>query len=104
MAQDSTTRERKRKTMSNQRTSNREAAITAPVQAQEAAVPPLIGQLNNGNWLPQNEAESLRDELYYQRAIHAYMTMQPALNVIGMDLCRRSRATGKSFASAAEKQ
>ena len=30
------------------------------------------------------EAESLRDELFYQRAIHAYMTMLPALNVIGM--------------------
>jgi hypothetical protein len=26
----------------------------------------------------------LRDELYYQRAVHAYMTMLPALNVIGM--------------------
>ncbi|MEZ5903681.1 MAG: hypothetical protein R3C69_00670 [Geminicoccaceae bacterium] len=26
----------------------------------------------------------MRDELFYQRAIHAYMTMQPALNVIGM--------------------
>ena len=46
--------------------------------------PPLVEQLNDGNWLPQEEAESLRDELFYQRAIHAYMTMQPALNVIGM--------------------
>ena len=45
---------------------------------------PLIKQLNNGNWLPQTEAESLRDELYYQRAVQAYMTMLPALNVIGM--------------------
>jgi hypothetical protein len=50
--------------------------------AQEA--PPLVKQINNGNWLPQQEAEALRDELFYQRAIHAYMTMQPALNVIGM--------------------
>jgi hypothetical protein len=48
------------------------------------AVPPLIGQINNGNWLSQAEAESLRDELYYQRAVHAYMTMLPALNTIGM--------------------
>jgi hypothetical protein len=54
------------------------------VLAQSAPVPPLIEQLNDGNWLPQNEAEALRDELYYQRAIYAYMTMLPALNVIGM--------------------
>jgi len=53
-------------------------------RAQEIAAPPLVRQLNNGNWLAQAEAEALRDELYYQRAIHAYMTMQPALNVIGM--------------------
>jgi hypothetical protein len=41
-------------------------------------------QINGGNWLDPAEAEQLRDELYYQRAIHAYMTMLPALNVIGM--------------------
>lgn len=46
--------------------------------------PPLVRQINNGNWLDQGEAESLRAELFYQRAVHAYMTMQPALNVIGM--------------------
>jgi hypothetical protein len=50
--------------------------------AQDA--PPLIKQINDGNWLPQKDAEALCDELYYQRAIHAYMTMQPALNAIGM--------------------
>jgi len=54
-----------------------------PALAQDQA-PPLIKQINNGNWLTQNEAESLRDELYYQRAIHAYITMLPALNTIGM--------------------
>jgi hypothetical protein len=52
--------------------------------AQDQAVPPLVKQLNNGNWLPQKEAEALRDELFYQRAVHAYMTMLPALNVIGL--------------------
>ena len=56
--------------------------ISSPVLAQEA--PPLVKQLNNGNWLPQNEAESLRDELFYQRAIHAYFTMQPAANVMSI--------------------
>lgn len=50
----------------------------------QAPASPLIKQINNGNWLEQKEAESLRDELFYQRAIHAYMTMLPALNTIGM--------------------
>ena len=59
------------------------AGSTTPIIAQQA-LPPLMKQLNNGNWLPQKEAEALRDELFYQRAVHAYMTMQPALNVIGM--------------------
>ncbi|WP_202332959.1 DUF1254 domain-containing protein [Mesorhizobium sp. L-8-3] len=54
------------------------------VLAQEVTAPPLVEQINNGNWLPQAEAEALRDELFYQRAIHAYMTMLPALNTIGM--------------------
>ncbi len=51
---------------------------------QQPAVPPLVRQLNNGNWLAQSEAEALRDELFYQRAVYAYMTMLPALNTIGM--------------------
>jgi hypothetical protein len=57
----------------------------APASAQQdQAVPPLVKQINNGNWLPQQEAEALRDELFYQRAIFAYQTMLPALNTIGM--------------------
>jgi hypothetical protein len=51
--------------------------------AEEVPAPPLVRQLNNGNWLDP-KTEALRDELYYQRAVHAYMTMLPALNVIGM--------------------
>jgi hypothetical protein len=58
------------------------ALVNSPTLAQDA--PPLVKQLNNGNWLPQNEAEALRDELLYQRAVHAYITMLPALNTIGM--------------------
>ena len=58
--------------------------MTGIVHAQNASAPPLVKQLNNGNWLPQNEAEALRDELFYQRAVHAYITMLPALNTIGM--------------------
>ncbi|OZI68618.1 DUF1254 domain-containing protein [Bordetella genomosp. 1] len=62
------------------------ACTCAAAVAQNAAAPmsPLVRQLNGGNWLDEKEAESLRDELYYQRAIHAYITMLPALNVIGM--------------------
>ena len=59
-------------------------AAPQPSLAQEGLVLPLIAQINGGNWLDPQEAEELRDELFYQRAIHAYMTMQPALNVIGM--------------------
>src|SRR5262245_34401224 len=56
------------------------------VQAQDKAAsePPLLKQINNGNWLDEAEAKALVDELYYQRAVHTYMTMLPALNVIGM--------------------
>lgn len=54
------------------------------VPAQEATAPPLVQQINNGNWLDIKEAEALRDELYYQRAVHAYISTIPALNVIGM--------------------
>jgi hypothetical protein len=59
-------------------------AMALMAAAQDAVAPPLIRQLNHGNWLPEAEAERLRDELFYQRAIHAFMTMLPALNVIGM--------------------
>src|SRR5262249_11494067 len=52
------------------------------VRAQDST--PLIKQINNVNWLDDAEAKSLVDELFYQRAVHAYMTMLPALNTIGM--------------------
>ena len=52
--------------------------------ADDAPMSPLMQQINGGKWLSKKEAEELRDELYYQQAINAYMTMLPALNVIGM--------------------
>jgi hypothetical protein len=59
--------------------------FAATLNAQEqAATSPLIKQINDGNWLDPKEAQSLVDELYYQHAVYAYMTMLPALNVIGM--------------------
>jgi len=54
------------------------------LHAQEPALPPLVAQINNGNWLSQAEAEGLRDELFYHNALQAYITMLPALNTIGM--------------------
>jgi hypothetical protein len=60
------------------------AALAGAAPAQQAPASPLLQQINNGNWLDPKEADSLRDELYYQRAIHVYMTMLPALNTIGM--------------------
>lgn len=61
------------------------ALACAPgAMAETATLPPLVAQIENGNWLAEDEAQSLLDELYYQRAVHAYMTMLPALNTIGM--------------------
>jgi hypothetical protein len=62
----------------------RGSGASAPRGTRTPPAAPLVQQLNNGNWLPQQEAESLRDELFYQRAVHAYMTMLPARNTIGM--------------------
>lgn len=57
-------------------------AFTA-AHAQETASP-LVKQLYKGNWPSAKEAQKWSDELFYQRAVHSYMTMLPALNVIGM--------------------
>ena len=56
--------------------------IVYNLNAQE--IPPLMKQINNGNWLEEAEAQELVDELYYQRAIQAYYEMLPALNTIGL--------------------
>ena len=45
---------------------------------------PLVRALYDGNWPSDEEAQALVDELFYQRAIHSYMTMLSALIVIGM--------------------
>ena len=61
-------------------------SFAIPTLAQEETAPPLVRQLYDGNWPNDEEAQKLLDELFYQRAIHTYMTMQPALNVIGIRL------------------
>jgi hypothetical protein len=50
----------------------------------EGTKSPLMKQLYDGNFPGEEEAQQLRDELFYNHAIHAYLTMLPALNVIGM--------------------
>jgi hypothetical protein len=62
------------------------AASALPALAQDSAVeiPPLMEQINKGNWLPQSEAEALRDAFFYQNAIQAYVLTIPILNTIGM--------------------
>ena len=57
--------------------------ISHPALSVEAPLSPLMKQLNNGNWLPQEEAQSLSDELYYQDAVQAYIQTLPLLNTIG---------------------
>ena len=58
-------------------------SIAPPAQAQESKSP-LVKQMYNGNWPSDTEAQQLRDELYYNMAIQAYINMLPALNTIGM--------------------
>jgi hypothetical protein len=61
-------------------------SATSPVMAQDEGKKhsPLMEKINKGNWLPQQEAESLQDEFFYQNAVQAYVLTIPILNVIGM--------------------
>ena len=59
------------------------AVLPAPAMAQETASP-AVRLHYNGNWPSDSEAAELRDELYYNMAIQAYIQMLPALNTIGM--------------------
>lgn len=64
-------------------------ALVAPAVAMAQDAPaspltPLMAQINGGKWLDPAEAAQLRDELFYQTAIQAYLRTLPALNVIGM--------------------
>jgi len=60
------------------------ALTPGPIFAQEKKLPPLLEQINKGNWLPQAEAESLRDEMYFQNAVQSYILTLPILNTIGL--------------------
>jgi hypothetical protein len=60
------------------------APLALPACAQDEDASPLLKQINNGNWLPQGEAEQLVDDLFYQQAIQAYISTLPVLNIIGI--------------------
>jgi hypothetical protein len=55
-----------------------------PASAGDTPAPPLVRQINNGNWLPQAEAEKLVDDLYYNQAVQAYIMLLPMLNIVGI--------------------
>jgi hypothetical protein len=64
--------------------------IGSPVLAQDQVAPPLVKQLNNGNWLPRTEAEALRDELFYQRSWRAQQAaMSPSRTAVAKAVSRR---------------
>ena len=61
------------------------AAVLGGIQAQAQEInSPAVRLHYDGNWPSDSEAAELRDALYYNMAIQAYMTMLPALNTIGM--------------------
>src|SRR5271167_1072189 len=57
---------------------------TAPAIAQGSSQSPLVTQMYNGQWPVQEDYAKFKDQLFYQRAIDAYMLTLPALNTIGM--------------------
>lgn len=59
-------------------------AAASGANASAAEISPLMAQINNGNWLAMDEADNLRDELFLQNAVSAYIMTLSALNTIGM--------------------
>ena len=58
--------------------------LAPPTMAKDKNASPMVNLHYDGNWPSDEDAQQLRDELYYNMAIQAYMHMQPALNTIGM--------------------
>ena len=58
--------------------------LAPPTMAQDETKSRAVRLHYDGNWPSDEEAQELRDELYYNMAIQAYMTMLPALNTIGL--------------------
>jgi len=58
--------------------------LAPPTMAKDKYASPMVNLHYNGNWPSDQEAQQLRDDLYYNMAIQSYLHMQPALNTIGM--------------------
>src|SRR5271165_7022356 len=56
----------------------------ATASPQESTESPLVSQMYNGQYPPKEDYEKFKDQLFYQRAVDAYMLTLPALNTIGM--------------------
>jgi hypothetical protein len=56
----------------------------APAAAQESSESPLVKQMYDGQYPPKEDYEKFKDQLFFQRAVDAYMLTLPALNTIGM--------------------
>src|SRR5271157_4041357 len=59
-------------------------AMIAPIAAQDSAESPLVKQMYDGQYPPKDDYAKFKDQLFYQRAVDAYMLTLPALNTIGM--------------------
>jgi hypothetical protein len=60
------------------------AFLTVPAIAQGSSQSPLVTQMYNGQWPAQEDYAKFKDQLFFQRAVDAYMLTLPALNTIGM--------------------
>ena len=60
------------------------AFLTGPAIAQGSSQSPLVTQMYNGQWPAQEDYAKFNDQLFFQRAVDAYMLTLPALNTIGM--------------------
>ena len=58
--------------------------LAPPTMAKDEYASPMVNLHYDGNWPSDQEAQQLRDDLYYNMAIQSYLHMQPALNTIGM--------------------
>jgi hypothetical protein len=56
----------------------------APAAAQDSTESPLVKQMYNGQYPAKEDYARFKDQLFFQRAIDAYMLSLPALNTIGM--------------------
>src|SRR5271167_597323 len=59
-------------------------AMIVPVAAQDSTESPLVKQMYDGQYPPKDDYAKFKDQLFYQRAVDAYMLTLPALNTIGM--------------------